>query len=75
MCHHSFPLSLSGIASGDIHQREDTHTESVMCQNDGESCDGQKRMTHPDAGVFFKRKTLHNALQDHSMQESFQIKG
>lgn len=39
-CCHSFPLSQSGSANGDINQSVDTHAEAVMCHHAGVSCDG-----------------------------------
>lgn len=58
MCCHSFPLSLSGSANGDINQCVDTHVEAVMCHHAVVSSDGQRSMTHPDAGNILNRRTI-----------------
>ena len=58
MSRHSFSLSLSRIANGDINQSVDTHTEAVMCPHAGVSRDRQRWMTHPDAVNFLNRKII-----------------
>lgn len=55
---HSFPLSLSGSANGDINQSADTHAEAVMCHHAGVSCDRQRWMTHPDAGNILNTRII-----------------
>ena len=54
-CCHSFPLSLSESANGDINQSVDTRAEAVMCHHAGESSDGGRWIAHPYAGNILNR--------------------
>lgn len=35
-----------------------THAKAVMCHHAGESCDGQRWMTHPDTGNILNRRII-----------------
>lgn len=54
-CRHSFSLSLSGSANGDINQSVDTRAEAVMRHHAGVSADRERWMSRPDAGNILNR--------------------